>query len=218
MRRGTSTEPWEADQRQLSAEPDPGDRRKRLAAIAAFALVIAIGGGLSVLFYNRASVAAEQAAVARQRAEVMSNATNDRIDAARRDAAAQIELARGAASRAQITGDVLAAPDLMRFNLIGAEGTARASAQLLFSRTRGMVFSGSRLSPPGPGNVYQIWFLTATDPISAGTIAPDDSGRATLATDRPPDVPRPITGVRVTVERAPGRQTPSEQTVLFRAQ
>jgi hypothetical protein len=60
--------------------------------------------------------------------------------------------------------------------------------------------------------------LTATDPISAGTIAPDDSGRATLATDRPPDVPRPITGVRVTVERAPGRQTPSEQTVLFRAQ
>jgi len=218
MRRGTSTEPWDADQRQLSAEPDPGDRRKRLAAIAAFALVIAIGGGLSVLFYNRASVAAEQAAVARQRAEVMSNATNDRIDAARRDAAAQIELARGAASRAQITGDVLAAPDLMRFNLIGAEGTARASAQLLFSRTRGMVFSGSRLSPPGPGNVYQIWLLTATDPISAGTIAPDDSGRATLATDRPPDVPRPITGVRVTVERAPGRQTPSEQTVLFRAQ
>src|SRR5580765_3798909 len=218
IRRGASTEPWDADQRQLSAEPDPGDRRKRLAAIAAFALVIAIGGGLSVLFYNRASVAAEQAAVARQRAEVMSNATNDRIDAARRDAAAQIELARGAASRAQITGDVLAAPDLMRFNLIGAEGTARASAQLLFSRTRGMVFSGSRLSPPGPGNVYQIWLLTATDPISAGTIAPDDSGRATLATDRPPDVPRPITGVRVTVERAPGRQTPSEQTVLSRAQ
>jgi len=60
--------------------------------------------------------------------------------------------------------------------------------------------------------------LTATDPVNAGTVAPDESGRVTLATDRPPDVPRPILSVRVTVEPAPGRETPSDQTVLFRAQ
>ena len=106
----------------------------------------------------------------------------------------------------------------MRFNLIGSEAAARASAQVLFSRSRGMVFSGSRLLSPGAGNVYQIWLLTATDPVSAGTITPDDSGRASLATDRLPDVPRPIVGVRVTLEPAPGRETPSDQTVLFRAQ
>jgi hypothetical protein len=180
--------------------------------------LIVIGGGFSLLFYSRARLAAEQAAAARQSAESIGNAANDRIDAARRDAAAQIEIARGVASRAQITGDVLAAPDLMRFNLIGAEGSAGASAQLLFSRTRGMVFSGSRLPSPKPGNVYQIWLLTPTDPVNAGTIAPDASGRATLATDRPPDVPRSIVGVRVTLESALGRQTPSEQTVLFRPQ
>ena len=145
-------------------------------------------------------------------------AANERIEAARKDAASQIELARDAASRAQITSDVLAAPDLMRFSLVGAEAVARASAQLLLSRSRGMVFSGSRLLSPGSGNIYQIWLLTATDPVSAGTLTPDDSGRATLATDHPPDVPRPIVGVRVTIEPTPGRDTPSDRTVLFRAQ
>jgi hypothetical protein len=106
----------------------------------------------------------------------------------------------------------------MRFNLVGTEAAARASAQLLFSRSQGMVFSGSHLQSPGSGRVYQIWLLTATDPVSAGTITPDDSGRVTFATDRPPEVPRAILGARVTVEPAPGRQAPSDQTVLSRAQ
>ena len=107
----------------------------------------------------------------------------------------------------------------MRFNLIGTDGAAaRASAQLLFSRSRGMIFSGLRLSSPGAGHVYQIWLLTSTDPINAGTIVPDDSGRVTFATDHPTDVARAIVGARVTLEPAPGRQTPSDQTVLYRAQ
>jgi iron-sulfur cluster repair protein YtfE (RIC family) len=220
LRGGISSEPSEADEPEPVAEPDMNGRteRKGFSAIAALVLVIAIGSGFSVLFYNRAKLAAEQATEARQRADAMANAANERIEAARREAAAQIELARGAASRAQIASDVLAAPDLVRFNLIGAEGPARPSAQLLFSRSRGLIFSGSRLLPPGTGSVYQIWLLTATDPVSAGTIVPDDSGRVTLATDRPPDVPRPIVGVRVTLEPAPGRETPSDQTVLFRTQ
>jgi anti-sigma-K factor RskA len=219
-RRGTSTEPPDADTRHPAAEPDTSDRseRKWFAPVGALALVIAIAGGFSLVFYSRARLAAEQAGAAQQRADVMANAANERIEAVRRDAAAQIELAQGAASRAQITSDVLAAPDLVRFNLIGTEGVSRASAQLLFSRSRGLVFSGSRLLLPGAGRVYQIWLLTATDPVSAGAITPDDSGRATFATDRPPDVPRPIVGVRVTLEPAPGRETPSDQTVLSRAQ
>jgi hypothetical protein len=220
VRRGTSTEPSDADTRQPAAEPDTSDRseRKWFAPVGALALVIAIAGGFSLVFYSRARLAAEQAGAARQRADVMANAANERIEAVQRDAVAQIELARAVASRAQITGDVLAAPDLVRFNLIGTEGVSRASAQLLFSRSRGMVFSGSRLPLPGAGRVYQIWLLTSTDPVSAGAITPDDSGRVTFATDRPPDVPRPIVGVRVTLEPAPGRETPSDQTVLSRAQ
>jgi cell division protein FtsB len=215
-----STEPSGASQHRLTNEAEPVDRheRSRFGTIAAIVLIVAIAAAFSVMFYNRATLAADQAAAARQHADEIAAAANERIEAARRDSAAQIELARDAASRAQITSDVLAAPDLVRFNLTGADGSARASAQLLFSRSRGMVFSGSRLLSPGSGNVYQIWLLTATDPVSGGTITPDDSGRATLATDRAPDVPRPIVSVRVTVEPAPGRTTPSDQTVLFRAQ
>jgi hypothetical protein len=201
-------------------EPAAGNRSERrwLVAAAPFALVLAAVVGFGLFFYSRARLANEQEAAARQRAEEAANAANERSEATQRDALAQVELARSAAARAQITTDVLTAPDLLRFNLIGAEGGARASAQLLFSRSRGIIFSGSRLSPPGPGNVYQIWLLTETDSISAGTMAPDDSGRVTFATDRLPDMPRPIIGVRVTREPAPGRQTPSDQTVLFRAQ
>jgi anti-sigma-K factor RskA len=222
MRRVKPPEPPEPDsveEEEAAAEPEsrePVDR-KWMAAGAGAALVLALAVGFSLLFYTRAKGAAEDAAAARQRAEVVANAANERIEATRRDAAAQIELARNAASRAQITGDVLAAPDLVRFNLVGSDGSARASAQLLFSRTRGMVFSGSRLLSPGTGNVYQIWLLTATEPVAAGTVVPDDSGRVTFATDHAPDVPRPIVGVRVTLEPAPGRDTPSDQTVLFRA-
>jgi hypothetical protein len=220
IRRGKSVEPPDAAAHQPAAEAETkaGPERKWFTGVWALGLVVVIGVGLSLLFYSRARVAAEQAAAARQRAEVIGNAANERIEAARRDAAAQIEIARGAASRAQVTSDVLAAPDLVRFNLVGTEAAARASAQLLFSRSRGMVFSASHLSSPGAGNVYQLWLLTTTDAVSAGTIAPDDAGRVTFATDRPPDVPRSIVGVRVTLEPAPGRQTPSDQTALSRVQ
>jgi hypothetical protein len=81
-----------------------------------------------------------------------------------------------------------------------------------------MVFSASRLPPPPPGATYQLWLLTATAPIGLGTVAPDASGRVTLATDTPPDAPRPIIGVRVTLESAPGRTEPAGPTVLARAQ
>jgi hypothetical protein len=220
IRQNNSTDAPDGATRWPAAEPDAIDRpeRKWLLAAAAAALVVVVGALSLLLFYNRAKLAAEQATAARQRAEVIGNAANERIEAARRDAAAQIEIARGAAARAQITSDVLAASDLIRFNLVGTELAARASAQLLFSRSRGLVFSGSHLQSPGAGRVYQLWLLTGTDAVTAGTIAPDDAGRVMFATDHPPDVPRAILGVRVTIEPAPGRQTPSDQTVLSRVQ
>jgi len=73
------------------------------------------------------------------------------------------------------------------------------------------------MPPLPPDAVYHIWLLTAGDAVSAGTVMPDASGRATLATDSPPDVPRPIVGVRVTLESAPGSAMPSGATVLSRA-
>ena len=57
-------------------------------------------------------------------------------EATRQDAAAQVTKARDAASKAPVTSDVLAASDLVRFNLVGSDPAVRTLAQLLWSRSR----------------------------------------------------------------------------------
>jgi len=191
---------------------------KGLAAVAVLALALGVSIAFAMSFYRQAGTAAARASEAQQHAEAMATAASERIEAARQDAATRIAQARETASKAQVTSDILTAPDLVRFNLTGGEGGVRFSGQLLWSRSRGMVFSASRLPAPPPGSTYQIWLLTADNPVSAGTFVPDDSGRVTAATDTPPTVPRPITGVRVTLEPEPGRPEPSGTIVLARAQ
>jgi len=188
------------------------------AAVAVLALALGISIVFTLSSYRRADSAAARATEAQQHAEQIATAADHRIEQARQDAAEKIAQARETASKAQVTGDVLAAPDLVRFNLTGGEPEARFSAQLLWSRSRGMVFSASRLPAPPHGSTYQIWLLTAGAPVSAGTFLPDSSGRVTASTDTPPNVPRPLTGVRVTLEPEPGRPEPSGAIVLARAQ
>jgi hypothetical protein len=209
-----------ADDASVVGAPPPAPRSngRWYAVLIVAALGLAVSIGLSMTFYRRADVAAARASEAQQHAEQIAAAADQRIEAARQDAATKIAQARETASKAQVTSDVLAAPDLVRFNLSGGDPAARISAQLLWSRSRGMVFSGSRLPALAPGTTYQIWLLTAEAPISAGTFVPDAAGRVTAAAETLSNVPRPITGVRVTLEPEPGRAQPSGTTVLTRAQ
>jgi hypothetical protein len=201
-------------------EPAASDRVGWKWYAVGAALVVALFAvfGVGWSSYRRATLAVERASEAQQQAERNAIAANERSEAARQDAAAQVTRAREAAAKAQVTSDVLAASDLVRFNLVGSDPSVRTLAQLLWSRSRGMVFSASRMPQPPQGSTYQIWLLTAAAPISLGTAVPDTSGRVTLATDSPPDAPRPIVGVRVTLEPASGVQAPSGPTVLARAQ
>ena len=138
--------------------------------------------------------------------------------AIRAEAARDVAEARESAAQAQIVGNVLAAPDLVRYWLTGVGGNSRAYAQVLFSRSRGMVFSASRLEPPGAGRTYQLWLLTVGDPVNAGLITPDSAGRVTFATDVPLTVPNRLTGSLVTVESTAGGAVPSGERALIRAQ
>lgn len=212
----TPIEPLDIGRHDETGEPAPGVRSvwTWFAAVAVLAVAVTVVAGFAWSFYRQATVAAQRAAEAQQHAQQIASAADERIEAARKDATAQLTLAHDAASKAQVTSDVLAASDLIRFNLVGGDPAARTLAQLLWSRSRGMVFSASRMPPPPERFVYQLWLLTAGAPIGVGTVAPDASGRVTLATDSPPEAPRPILGVRVTIEPAPGRPAPSGPVVL----
>jgi hypothetical protein len=140
---------------------------------------------------------------------------NREVTAARQDADRQIAEARQLAQRAETVGVILTAPDLIRFNLTSSE-TNGSSAQLLWSRTRGLVLSGSRLPAAPPESTYQLWLVTNTQSVGAGLFVPDEAGRATLVVDAPPRVPGPVVGAAVTIEPSGGRSTPTGRTLLAR--
>ncbi len=188
------------------------------AVVAVLALGLVAAAVFAFSFYRQVGVVAARATDAQQQAARTAAAANQQIEAAQATAARQIEQARNAALKAQTTSDVLAAPDLVRYNLVGGDAATRFSAQLLWSRSRGVVFSASRLPALPSGTIYQIWLVSSGAPVSAGTFEPDSSGRVTITTDTPPNAPRPLTGVVVTLEPAPGRPAPSGQVVLSRVQ
>jgi len=117
--------------------------------------------------------------------------------------------------RAQMISDVLAAPDLIRFPLVGRDSLESATGQVLWSRSRGIfVFSASGLPAPAHDSTYQVWLLTRTGAVSVATFDPDSGGRATVTAT--PKVP-PLVGAMVTMERKGGNDTPSGEPLLTRA-
>ena len=182
-----------------------------LAVTAGVVLIV-----LGVLWVEgRLNQASARVAAAEQQVVSTTEKANREVVAARQDADRQIAEARQLAQRAETVGVILTAPDLIRFNLTSGE-TNGSSAQLLWSRTRGLVLSGSRLPAAPPESTYQLWLVTDTQSVGAGVFVPDDAGRATLVVDAPPRVPGTVVGAAVTVEPSGGRPSPSGRTLLAR--
>jgi hypothetical protein len=189
-----------------------------LLGVAAGVIALAALIGLNVMSRVNARLndAATRVASAEKQAQAASDAATKEIASTRAEADKQIAEARATALRAQIVTNVLAAPDLVRFNLGSPDATGRAYAQVLWSRSRGMVVSTSRLAAAPSGSTYRVWLLTDGAPIAAGTMSPDAAGRATLSLDTLPDLPRPVTGIIATLEPAAGSAAPSGPVVLTR--
>ena len=164
----------------------------------------------------RLNDAAQRVAAAERQREATIAATRQETAATREEAARQIAAARQSAAEAQIVGNVLAAPDLVRYWLTAVDPNSRAYAQVLFSRSRGMVFSASRLPPAGAGKTYQLWLLTRSGPVTAGLITPDAAGRVTFTTHDALTGQSRVTGALVTLESAGGASQPSADRVLIR--
>lgn len=200
-----------------AAEAPPAPRGGWLPWYAIAALIAALAG---VAFFGlwmqrRVDARLNEAALRVSAAEQQRDAS---MAATREDASRQVADARQSAAQAQIVGNVLAAPDLVRYWLAGAGSTSRAYAQVLFSRSRGVVFSALRLDPAPAGKSYQLWLLTRGGPVSAGVVTPDADGSVTLATGVPVTVPGRLTGAVVTLEAAGGGTEPSGDTVLVRVE
>ena len=182
--------------------------------------VVALAGlvGLQVIstVTSKLNDAQVRVAAAEQQAKTVSEAATKEIASTRAEADRQIADAQATALRAQIVSDVLAAPDLVRFSIASPGTTGRAFAQVLFSRSRGLVVSASRLPPAPDGSAYQVWLLSEGAAISVGTLTPDAGGRATLSLDTLPNLPPAVTGVIATTEPAAGSAAPAGSVVLTR--
>jgi Anti-sigma-K factor rskA len=193
------------------------DRRRRRYLVAGAVIVVTLVAIVGAVLWmtGRLNDAASRVASAEQQVAATTRLANEEVRSAREDANQQIAEARQLAQRAETVSAVLTAPDLIRFNLTStlADGS---SAQVLWSRSRGVVLSGSRLPGPGPEKTYQLWLVTNGPSVSAGVFAPDATGRATMVVDPPPKVPGPVMGAAVTIEPAGGGQTPSGQMLLTR--
>jgi anti-sigma-K factor RskA len=116
--------------------------------------------------------------------------------------------ARRVAFETQSAMAVLAAADLVRVDLQGAPAAPQATGRALWSRQSGMVFAASNLPPLPAGRIYQVWLVAGGPPVSAGLVAPDESGRSVGIFRTPVDVTGPVT-VAVTIEPQGGVPAPT---------
>jgi hypothetical protein len=168
----------------------------RIAAVG-LGLAVIIAGAFGWQLRNELQVAAGRAQDAELESRRVSAEAASQAAAAREEAASAISGAREMADRAERLANVLAAPDLIRYSLFGGSAAPGASGQALWSRTRGFVFSGSRIPPPPPNGAHQLWLLTRMAPVRASTFVPEPDGTVTLV-EQPPNVPRAVVGIMVT--------------------
>jgi len=109
--------------------------------------------------------------------------------------------------------DILAAPDLLRYGLTGTGPAATSYAQVLWSRSRGVAVTASRLPAPPAGQAYTMWVISDGPPTAVGVLVPDASGRASLVVPGPLTLPR-LVALRVTLEAGAGAGQPSGPTCL----
>ena len=120
----------------------------------------------------------------------------------------QLAVATRTAESAQVRMAVLTAPDLRQVNLAGQPVAPRAAGRGFWSRSRGLVFAATELPQLPAGRTYQLWYLTANAPVSAGLFAPDSAGTTAGAFD-PPPADRTPTGLAVSLEPEGGVPAPT---------
>jgi hypothetical protein len=205
------------DKETVEEIPDRAKHGRTLVWIAAVVVLI-VGLIVSAAFALRLQREFEAASAKITEAERETQSTRaiakQQVAASQQEAERRIVEANDTALRAQMVSEVLAAPDLVRYGLSGGDGAPTARGQLLWSRSRGIVLSASRVPTAPSGMTYQLWLLTSSGATHAGSTDADAEGRLSLATDKVPTVPRPVVGAALTMEPTSVGPRPSGPTVL----
>jgi hypothetical protein len=195
--------------------PQTGAPRAAWRFAAAVTVGVALTGG--VWFVWRQNDALDS--YARQLRQTTLASTAAAESAARQLATVQaasareIASAREVANQAQRISAVLAAPDLVRYNLTGRDGIGRRTAgQALWSRSQGLVFSGTGIAAAADNQHHVLWLITRGAPVNAGTFELEADGTVTMV-KAAPFVARAVVGIMVTTEGRNG-DLPSGDTVL----
>lgn len=200
---------------EMSDHPQRGRRMVWIAVVAVLVIGLIISAAFALRLQRQFEAAAAKITQAEQQAQSTRAAADRQIAESQQEAERRIVEANETALRAQMVSEVLAAPDLVRYGLSGGDSAPTARGQLLWSRSRGIVLSASRVPRAPSGSTYQLWLLTPSGATHAGSTDADVEGRLSLATEKVPSVPRPIVGVALTVEPASGGTAPTGPTVLY---
>jgi hypothetical protein len=125
-----------------------------------------------------------------------------------REREARLAEAQRLVERAGSMVEILAAPDLLRYGLTGTGPAATSYAQVLWSRSRGLAVTASRLPAPPGGQVYTMWVISEGQAAAVGTLVPDAGGRASLVVPGPLKLPR-LVALRVTLEASDRAERPA---------
>lgn len=106
---------------------------------------------------------------------------------------------------------VIAASDMIRFDLDGSAAPARARA--FWSHRHGLVFTAEGLPQVPAGRTYQLWVISGGTPISAGVFSAAPNGQARIVMATPASLTQ-VDAVAVTVEPAGGLPAPSTTPIL----
>ena len=172
-----------------------------LFRVAAAACLVAAGG---LGWY-----AARQINLAQDLRAGLAEATA-RIELSERDAAISRQVLEDA--RAQAT--ILTAPDLSFVMLEAQPGARDAKGRAFWSPTRGVVLAVSNIPPISSDRVYQLWFVTPPNPVSAGLLRVDDAGRI-FETITVPEGSSPPVAIAVTIELKGGADRPTGEVLLL---
>jgi anti-sigma-K factor RskA len=112
-----------------------------------------------------------------------------------------------ASELAQIN-EVLLSAEHREIALAGQPPAPSASAKIYWNVQNNKWVVTANLPPPPKGKVYQLWFVTAQEKVSAGLIMPDESGHGFTVTDVPANIGS-IAAAAITLEPDGGSDQPT---------